>query len=246
MIARCWSPRIGVMLALCVALAAFPGASSHAEQEQDPILARAYPVNYRPLADAADLVDPLLSSDGEITLKPRLKTLVVQDRESVLERVAALLERFDLPPRNVELTMALFLGTDRREERKEPSSPDGGLSQEVRGVLEAISNFTKWTDYEPLGSRSVTGVEGGQTTVSLSDDYRVIFFVESVHEGQRAVKIRNFSLQRVRREEDGSQRYVELYTSDMVLPVGRLHVVGAAAGADAKRALFLTLQAQTR
>jgi len=32
----------------------------------------------------------------------------------------------------------------------------------------------------------------------------------------------------------------------MMLPVGRLHVVGAAAGADAPRALFLTLQAQTR
>jgi hypothetical protein len=175
-----------------------------------------------------------------------LNTLVVQDRESVLDRVAALLERFDLPPRNVELTLALFLGTDRREELKEPGTPDGSLSQEVRGVMEAISNFTKWTDYEPLGSRSVTGVEGGQTTANLSDDYRVIFVVESVHEGQQAVKIRNFSLQRVRREEDGTQRYVELYTSDMVLPVGRLQVVGAAAGADAKRALFLTLQAQAR
>lgn len=221
-------------------------APVHAEGDQDPILARAYPVHYRPLADAADLVDPLLSPDGEITLKPRLNTLVVQDRESILERVSALLERFDLPPRNVELTMALFLGTDRRDERKEAGGRDGGMSQEVRGVMEAISSFTKWTDYEPLGSRSVTGVEGGQTTASLSDDYRVIFVVEAVHEGQGKVKIKNFSLQRVRLEDDGSPRYVELYTSDMVLTVGRLQVVGAAAGADAKRALFLTLQAQAR
>ncbi len=214
--------------------------------EDDRLLARAFEVRYRPLADVADLIEPLLSAEGEMTLTPRLKTIVVEDRVAVLERVAALLLSYDLPPRNVEVTFSLFLGTDRRGEVEQRSVAGSGLSSEVRGVLETLSDVTKWTAYDPLGSRSVTGAEGEEVVVSLSEDFRVVFAVESVHDVSGVIKFKQLALQQLRREQDGTSALAEIYRASIGVNVGKLTVVGAARDPDSKRALFLALQARPK
>lgn len=240
--------RATAALALVVAaLAGWTGGAAVAAGDDDPVLARAFEVRYRPLADAADLVAPVLSADGQVTIKPRLKTLVVEDRASVLTKIAALLESVDLPPRNVEVRLSLFLGTDRREQR-----PGGrllgsdGISTEVRGVIDTLGDFTKWTAYEPLGSRSVTGVEGDPVRADLSDEYSVSFVVDGVHESRREVVIRDFKLEKMSFDADGRPITDAVLSTGMVVPMGRLHVVVAAKAPDSTRALFLTLQADGR
>ena len=142
--------------------------------------------------------------------------------------------------------MSLFLGTDRREAEGPPDTSGSALSREVRGVLETLADFTKWTAYEPLGSRSVIGAEGDEVVTQLSEEFRVAFVLESVHEERGVVKFKWFTLQRVRHEDDGGEKIEELYRTGMVLTTGRLHVVGAASDPESKRALFLTLQAKLR
>jgi hypothetical protein len=211
----------------------------------EPVLARAFVVHHRPLADAADLVQSILSPDGSVTLQPRLRTLVVEDTGDVLGRVAALLESFDLPPRNVEITLSLFLGTSQEPVAQAPGG--ASFSREVRGVVEILNDFTKWTSYEPLGSRSLTAIEGGAEIVAdLSDEYRVVFTVDAVQIEQRAVTFKRFSLQRRRRDEEGRETLQEVYTAGMVLPLERLQTVGAATDPGSKRALFLTLQVREK
>ena len=243
--------RRDVERALCVALCAaalvagIPPAAAQVG-DPDPITARAFEVHYQPLTDAYDLVEPLLSDRGTVTLRPRLATLVVEDRRAVLDRVAAVLESWDLPPRNVEITLSLFLGTDRRDEDPAAPKADHGLSQEVRGVLEKLGDFTKWTSYESLGSRSVTGTEGDTVVANLSDEYRVEFVVGAVHPTHGSVKFDKLQLQRVTRADDGRERVEDLYTAGMVLPAGKLKLVGAATDPHARRVLFLALQTRAR
>jgi len=222
------------------------GLPADAQAPASPaILARAFVVHHRALADAADIVQPILSADGSVKLQPRLKTLVVEDRSDVLARVAALLESFDLPPRNVEVTLSLFLGT--AQERPAQSVGAASFSREVRGVLETLGDFTKWTSYEPLGSRAVIAVEGGAPIVAdLSDEYRVVFTVDAVQIEQRAVTFKRFSLQRRRVDAQGKETREDLYTAGMVLPLERLQTVGAASDPGSKRALFLTLQVREK
>jgi hypothetical protein len=156
--------------AVLAALLLFCGGVVWAQSAEESVTARAFPVRFRPLADAADVVAPLLSADGTVTLRPRLRMLVVQDREEVLDRVEALLLSFDLPPRNVEVTLSLFLGTDRLTAGRQRGGPGPEFSKEVRGVIETLGDVTKWIAYEPLGSRSVTGTEGATVTAELSHD----------------------------------------------------------------------------
>jgi hypothetical protein len=210
----------------------------------EAVLARAYEVRFKSLADAAELVAPLLTPQGTVTLQPRLKTLTVQDRVVVLERVASLLASFDVAPRNVEISMSLFLGTDRREQEAGRIIPPSSMTRDVRGIAETLGDFTKWNAYEPLGGRAVTGVEGGRVTVSLSDEYRVAYDIDTVRD--QSVKLTNFVLQRVTRTADGKEKIQDVYSAAVVLPVGRMLTVGAAQNPESKRALFLTLQARPR
>ena len=238
-----------VALALLLVLVGPSGAGASAVAAEagpaaDPVSARAYEIKFKSLGDAAELVAPMLSPQGTVTLQPRLKTLTVQDRVSVLDRVASLLSSFDLAPRNVEISMSLFLGTDRREQEAGRALPPASMTRDVRGIAETLGDFTKWNAYEPLGGRAVTGAEGGRVTVNLSDEYRVSYEIETVRD--QSVKLTGFVLQRITRTADGKEKIQDVYSAAVVLPVGRMLMLGAAQNPESKRALFLTLQAKPR
>ena len=212
--------------------------------DDEPLLARAYEVRYRSLDDAYEVISAVLSPDGDVTYRPRLKTLIVQDRKAVLDRVAALLESYDVPPRNAEITISLVLGTDKRD--AEAGDGEVSLSTEVRGILESVRNFTRWTGYEALGSRSVTGAEGDQVIANLSDEYRVVFVLEAVLEKQGKVKFERFALQRFEEGEDGTGGFEDLYVAGMTLTADKVTLVGAAQDPASTTALFLAVQATPR
>jgi len=214
---------------------------------EEPLVARAFEIQFRSLSDASELVSPLLSSDGSVTLQPRLGILTIQDRRSVIDRIAEVLEDFDVAPRNVEVTVGLFLGTDRRDEEVGRGISESVPSREVRGVSETLGDFTKWNAYRPLGSRSVTGAEGTRVEVPVGDEYRVSYGIEAVQDrpGQSNTMLRGFMLER--RAAPGQETAWHLvYRADILLPMGRMLVVGAAQNPESRKALFVTLQAKAR
>ena len=115
-------------------------------------------------------------------------------------------------------------------------------------MVERLGDVTRWTSYEPLGSRSISGIEGEEVVASISGDYRVAFTIESVHErqGLTRVKFQRFSLQREVPFGEGGRRVEDLYTAGMVVDAGKLTLVVAAAAPDSQRALFLALQVDPR
>jgi hypothetical protein len=238
---RAGAALVGTIVMLA-SLASFAAEATPAAA--DPFSARAFAIRFKSVSDAAEVVSPLLSPQGSVTLQPRLKSLTVQDHVSVLDRIAAVLQSFDTAPRNVEISMSLFLGTDRREQEAGRVIPPTAMTRDVRGIAETLGDFTKWNSYEPLGGRAVTAAEGGRVTVNLSEEYRVVYDVEAVLD--QSVKLTNFVLQRVTRGAEGKEKVQDVYSAAVVLPVGRMLMLGAAQNPESKRALFLTLQARPR
>lgn len=236
--------RRGALAVLALLLVA--GVSLAGAAEAAPTIdARSFQVSHRPLADAVDLVSAILSEHGSVSIQPRLKRIVVQDAPEILDRVGALLADFDVPPRNVEVAVSLFLGTDRRRDEAGRLARSPEIAAETRGIRETLSDFTKWTEFSPLGSRTITCVEGYPATIYLADDYRVEFEIESVH-GDDRVLFRRFTLLRVARTTDGGERAVKHYDAAIQMPVGQELLVGAASGPDASAALFLKLLVRVR
>jgi len=219
---------------------------ANAQQLADPIRARTFRIEFKLLSEAAELIAPLITDEGEVIMRPKQKSLIVEDRATVLLKVGQVLESFDLPPRSVEITFVLFLGRDIRENAKRPASTASVFSDDVRAVIEALGDVTKWTSYEPLGSRAVRGQEGSRTVADLSSDYRVSFEIDSVtrRAGKEIVKFDRIVLQKVDRDDTGQERLDDLYATAGTLKTGMLHVAGAASGPDADRALFLTMQVE--
>lgn len=237
--------RIRAGACLTAVLAAVLGVATSAAEAPAKLDVRVFEIRHKVLADAAEIVGPLVSPEGSLTLQPRLRTMTVQDRADVLDRIAAAVASFDVPPRNVEVTLTLFLGSDRREAEAGRASRDPATAREVRGVGETLGDFTKWSAYEPLGSQSIAVAEGAPVTANLSPDYRVVYEVESVDD-RGVVKFRAFALQRAVRDPAGNTRWEDQYATQIVIPAGRQLVVGAAQAPGSSRALFLKLQARPR
>lgn len=215
----------------------------------EPMQVRAFEVRHRAVGDAFDLVSPLLSPEGSVQIRPGLKTLVVEDRPANLERIRQVLDGFDLAPRNVEVSFTLLLGTDTRSSASPRGMDPASLSREIRGVHENLGDFTKWTDYELLGSQSVTVVEGHAVAARLSAEYRVQFEVESVEAPNArspagTIILKSLVLERVTRDAAGAERVDELYSTAMQLHAGKLLTVGAAQSPESRKALFLTIKAR--
>ena len=158
----------GVLVAILVAVAAWSG---------EPTSARAFELKFKSLADAAELVSPLLSPDGSVTLQPRLKTLVVQDHVAVLDQIRDLLASFDTPPRSVEVTLTLFIGTDRREQEAGRNVPPSSFTRDVRGVA------------EPLHAVALGRLGGIGRGVGVDDHHRPARRGDPRHLGQRGARV---------------------------------------------------------
>lgn len=233
-----------LVVASCAAVMPATGAAG-GDDPAATLTARSFEVRHRPLVDAVDLVSAVLSEDGSVSLRPRLGRIVIQDREDVLERVERLLEEFDVPPRNVEVAVSLFLGTDRRDDEAGRLARSPDIAEETRGIRETLSDFTKWTEFAPLGTQTITCLEGYEGTVYLAEDYRVEFRVQEV-EGEDRVLFDEFRLLRDVPTADGGARTVKHYDAAIRMPVGQELLVGAASGPDASAALFLKLMVRVR
>lgn len=243
-----------VPMALAAALAGFPAAvfgqapPPADPSKPDPVLARAYEIRFRSLEEAAQLVarSGVLSDQGVVSMQPGQRTLVVQDRASILDRVRSLLESFDVPPRSVELTVTLFLGSDERQAQAGKQAYAGEIAREVGGVIETLADFTRWTNYSILGAQFVTGLEGSKVEMKLSEEYRAVFEVGAVQDRPPLVRLKNFTLQHVSRTADGRERVENRLVLDVDLPFGKFTTVGAAKNPESRRALFLAFQARAR
>ena len=238
--------RVGIAIVAVFLVCVCAVAPAVAQETNDPVRAQTFRVEFKPLTEAAELIDPLLTEQGSVLMRPRQRRLIVEDRASVLARIGQVLESFDLPPRSVKVTFVLFLGRDIRENASRPASTASVFSDDVNAVIEALGDVTKWTSYEPLGSRSVRAAEGGGTVADLSSDYRVSFEIDSVtrRAGKEIVKFDRIVLQRVGHDEDGVETLESLYATAGTLKTGMLHVAGAASAPGADRALFLTMQVE--
>ncbi len=215
--------------------------------ETDPcagieIRSRVVPVRYKPVSDAARLVDQLLGPCGAYRVPKALKLITVEDEPERLARIAEAIGSWDVPPLNVEMTVSLIMA------RRDDAGPEKGLVGEIRGLTETLSQVTSYTRFERLGTASVRAIEGGEASVELGDRYKVEFRVEGVDPSRGIVQLQPLSLSRLRRPGEVASGLGtvprRLLSMELDLPEGQMHLVGAP-GRARDKALFLALTVWT-
>lgn len=206
------------------------------------LASRVVTVRFKPLPEAAMLVEQLLGPCGAYRVPKALRVITVTDEPQQLERVAQALASWDVPPRPVEISVSLILAT------REPAPGKNQIMKELRDVSEQLAQLTRFTHYERLGTATVRAVEGGGAEAEIGERYTVSFKVGAVDPDHNIVRLEPFELyQRPDPSETGAseQRPRRLLAMLQVnLPEGTQNLVGAPARGN-ERALFLALTAWT-
>ena len=233
---RVTAPVLAILVSLALA-----GVAFGAEQET---VSKRYTLEHKPLTDAAIEIGSLLGEEGTVSMQPGRNALVVQDTAKVQLAVERYLRDYDRPPRPVEVAVTLMLASDTRQEEAGRHAPMSDLSADVRGVMESVGDFTRWIDYEPLGKHDVASIEGGLVSARLDDTYGIEYRIDRIETATAGTRVRlsPFRLIRYQLSETGTETMETVFETSMSLPDGRTQVLGAASGAAAERALFITVQ----
>lgn len=241
---RCSALRAPVLL-LGALLAAVPGRALAQEPEVPGcegrrLESRVVTIRFKPVSEAALLVEQLLSPCGAYRLPKSLKVITVTDEPAPLRRVVQAISEWDVPPRPVEVSISLILAT------RDPA-PKPGIAGELRDVSEQLAQLTRFTRFERIGTATVRALEGGSAEAEIGERYRVVFRIEAVDADRGIVRVEPFELyQRPAPNEAGASAGAprRLLGMTVNLPEGRMNLVGAPARGN-ERALFLALTAWT-
>jgi hypothetical protein len=171
-----------------------------------------------------------------VTFSPKLRTLTVQDRRDVLDRVQDVINSFDLPPRSVQLTVTLILAGMGEQAAKQP------ISREVRGITDSLLNLPNWTEYKTLARRrSRAAREARRRSTSTTSG--------SSSTSSRSARAAGSSGSTARPAARGEGRgravtYRPVYRQTCNLTNDRLLTIGATKSESDSKAVFLAIRAR--
>jgi hypothetical protein len=225
----------GVLLLLLLV----PAAAVMAEEPPptaDALLdTRSFVIRHKDPDDVVSLIRPALSDDASVLIQSKIGTLTVTDHAARLDGVEALIAGFDLPPRDVSMTINLLRGT-----RGAPGSRAGLISSKVPPSLQQL---TRWLNYELLGGMTLQASEGESSSLLLGEEYRVRFAVATVDDRSGRVRLKSFILERRVVDPQDGETYVALFDTVVNLKSGIPYVFGATRGQNASAAIFLAISA---
>ena len=228
---RRWGAVAVIVMAsfLVPALAAPP-----APEEQ--LATKMFTIRFKPVEDVVLLIEPHIGERGSYTVQPRLRAISVRDEARNLARIGDLIADYDQPPRSVRLVVQLLRATQADPALK-PRRDDG------TGVPDLLREVTKYSEISVMGSASMVGVEGAQSTLTIGEEFRVRFRVDTVAERQGIVKFDRFTLERIVRDPDGTSRVVPIWDTVINLRNNQQLVLGATSSQESRRAIFLSATA---
>ena len=215
-----------LVLALVVALPALA----------DGPVSRVFTFKHRPAGEAVAVVEPLLSPDGSVMVRPRDNSLTVVDDADSIARVAQALARFDSAPAKYKVTVRLVRASTR---------PDGRSAAEL-GLTGLPSGLLPYTSYREVGAFQTVTAEGGFVSASVGDPYVVSFGVRAAAGDSERVQLVRFELGR--REGPsvlpGVENVRPMVRSTVSLLVGQKFVMVATPSEASGEALLLLVVAE--
>ncbi len=213
-----------VVLILCGAAFAADGDASKS------LSVRTFTFKYKDPGKAAEIIKPLLSTEGSISIQSGSNALVVTDRPDVLKTLAKTLGDYDAPPQAFKLVVRL-IGASRAE--KAPKVAD-----DLKDVAPKLA-MLRFNALENLGAADFAGREGDPGILTMPTGYREEFKLGEFDPASDSIKVSDFRLSRLQGDQVTS-----LYKTTLNLRLGQTYIVGALKTPQSQRALMIVLIAR--
>jgi hypothetical protein len=223
-----------LLFCLVLSLAAF-GAT--AQQADGKVVVQTFKFKFKSADKAAQMVRPLMSSNGSVSIQPGSNTLVVTDRAENVERIADAIDDYDAPSRTFRLELKLVAAG--RVSGKPPAVPEdlAEVSTKLAGVL-------RFNAFEKLGELAVSGREGDVVRRDIDGAYHADFTIGDYDPVTGTVQMSDFRLGRYQQTAAGKKELSDVLKTTLNLKVGQTVVLGASKLPESNRALMLIVVAR--
>jgi hypothetical protein len=195
-----------------------------------PLSVRTFTFKYKDPGRAADIIKPLLSAEGSISIQAGTNALVVTDRPEILKTLAKALNEYDAPPQAFKLVVRL-IGASHAE-----GSPKVG--EDLKDVAPKLG-MLRFNALENLGAADFAGREGDPGILTLPTGYRAEFKLGEFDPASDSVKVTDFRLSKLQGDQ-----ITPLLKTTLNLRLGQTYIVGATKNAQSQRALMIVLIAR--
>lgn len=195
------------------------------------LLTQSFALKHKKATEAVQLVYPLLSSDGSVSVVPRSNTLVVRDVARVIQSVGQALRAFDRPARPLRLELILV-----KASRNQPGAP-ARASDVPEPLARRLRAWLPYDTFEKQGEAVVSTLEGEAAFFGIGNHYEVSFRVGTLAEGQR-IKLADFCIARPRGQ---GQSKAELIRTNLNLVLDQTLNLGLAKSEASREALMVVL-----
>ncbi|HYS53386.1 MAG TPA: secretin N-terminal domain-containing protein [Thermoanaerobaculia bacterium] len=191
---------------------------------------RTFTFKYKDPGKAAEIIKPLLSQEGSISIQAGSNALIVTDRAENLKSVAKTLTDYDAPPQAFRLIVRL-VGASRRE-----GTPK--VSDDLRDIAPKLG-MLGFNFLENLGTADFAGREGDPGILTLASGYRAEFKLGEFDPTSDSVKVSDFRISKVQNDQVTS-----LPKTTLNLRLGQTYIFGATKTPQSQRALMIVLIAR--
>jgi hypothetical protein len=202
----------------------------------DGPVSRVFTLSHRPAREAVSVVEPLLSPEGSVLVRPRDNSLTVVDDAATVARVAEAIARFDAVPASFKVRIRLIRGSSK------PPLP-GEVKVDMPGLP---SGLLPYASYQEIGRFEALTNEGGRVEASVGGAYSVGFVLRGVMGQSERVELSQFVLDRHQGPSglSGVNSVRTLLRSNVSLLVGQTFVMVATPSEASGEALLLVLVAE--
>jgi uncharacterized protein YjdB len=195
-----------------------------------PLSVRTFTFKYKDPGKAAEIIKPLLSSEGSISIQAGTNALVVTDRPEILKTLAKAINDYDAPPQAFKLVVRL-IGASHTE-----GSPK--VSDDLKDVAPKLA-MLRFNALESLGAADFAGSEGDPGILTLPTGYRAEFKLGEFDPASDSIKISDFRLSKIQNDQVTS-----LLKTTLNLRLGQTYIFGATKTPQSQRALMIVLIAR--
>lgn len=194
---------------------------------RDGLSVHSFKLRHKAPERAAAIIEPLMSSDGTVSIQPSTRTLVVSDRGENMKSIVTALERFDSPPQQFSLVIKLVAAS-----RASNAAP---VAADLKEVAAKLGGVLRFNNFEKLGELRVAAREGSPVVgQELSPAYRADFRIGEYDPASDTIKVEEFQLLR-----GGEGQLSPVLKTTLNLKIGQTVVLGASRDAQSQKALMI-------
>ena len=191
---------------------------------------RTFTFKYKDPGKAAEIIKPLLSAEGSISIQAGTNALVVTDRPDVLKTLAKTLGEYDTPPQAFKLVVRLIAASHAEGSPK--------IGDDLKDVAPKLA-MLRFNALENLGAADFAGREGDPGILTLPTGYRAEFKLGEFDPASDSIKVSDFRLSKLQNDQVTS-----LLKTTLNLRLGQTYIVGATKTPQSQRALMIVLVAR--